>query len=90
MGRPKEKGKEPSPPPSRLVSRPKGRTIRKVIGAGGGGGFSACTNFFFRSLLLQEYFFSGEHLCTKYFFSDKYCFFLNSEVSIHYLCFCAL
>ena len=51
----------------------KGRTIRKVMGGGGGGGFSACTIFFFRPLLVQEFFFSGETLCTI-FFSDKYCF----------------
>ena len=35
----------------------KGRTIRKVMGGGGGGGgFSACTIFFFRPLLVQEFF----------------------------------
>ena len=33
----------------------KGRTIRKVMG-GGGGGFSACTIFFFRPLLVREFF----------------------------------
>ena len=36
----------------------KGRTIRKVMRGGGGGGvFSADTNFFFRALLVQEFFF---------------------------------
>ena len=37
--------------------RDKGRAIRKVMGGGGGGEFSACTNFFFRSRLVQEFFF---------------------------------
>ena len=36
--------------------RDKGRTIRKVMG-GGVGEFSACTNFFFCSRLVQEFFF---------------------------------
>ena len=36
----------------------KGRTIRKEMGKGGGGEeFSACTNFFFRPLLVQDFFF---------------------------------
>ena len=34
----------------------KGQTIGKVMGGGGGGGFSACTIFFFRPLLVQEFF----------------------------------
>ena len=35
----------------------------------GGGGFSAGTNFFFRALLVQEFFlFSGETPCTNFFF----------------------
>ena len=40
------------------VSIFKGRTIRKVMGGGGGrgGGFSARTIFFFRPLLVQEFF----------------------------------
>ena len=55
----------------------------------GGGEFSACRNFFFSLTACAGIFFSGEPLCTN-FFSDKYCFFLNSEILIHYLCFCAL
>ena len=52
----------------------KGRTIRKVMGAGGGE-FSACTNFFFRSLLMQGFFFSGQPLCTNFFFRQILLFF---------------
>ena len=63
------------------IMRPKGRTIRKVMG---GGEFSACTKFFFRSLLGQELFFRWIPLHD--FFSDKYCFLLNSKILIHYLC----
>ena len=60
-----------------LVSCLKGRTIRKVMGWAGGGGeeFSACTNFFFRSLLVQECFFSREPLCTSFFFRQILLFF---------------
>ena len=38
--------------------------------------FSACTNFFFRSLLVQD-FFSQVNPSARIFFSDKYCFFLT-------------
>ena len=38
------------------------------MGGGGGGEFSACTNFFFRSQLVQKFFFPGETLCTNFFF----------------------
>ena len=54
----------------------------------GGEEFSAFL-FFFRSLLVQEFVFSGEPLCTNFFFS-QILLFLNSEILIHYLCFCAL
>ena len=49
----------------------KGQTIRKVMG--GGGGFSACTIFFFRPLLVQEFFLQVKP-SARIFFSDKYCF----------------
>ena len=49
----------------------KGRTIRKVMG--GGGGFSACTIFFFRPLLVQEFFLQVKP-SARIFFSDKDCF----------------
>ena len=55
----------------------------------GGGGFSACTNFFFAHCLCRNLFFRWTPL-HEFFFSDKYCLFLNSEILIHYLCFCAL
>ena len=50
----------------------KGRTIRNVMGVGGAGGeeFSACTNFFFRSLLVQELFFQ-----VNFFFQTNIAFF---------------
>ena len=43
----------------------------------------------FRSLLVQEFFFAGENLCTN-FFQTNIAFLLNSEILIHYLCFCTL
>ena len=64
--------------------RTKGRTIRKVMGRGGGGIFSLHEFFFFRSLLVQELFFQAN------FFFRQILLFLNSEILIHYLCFCAL
>ena len=33
--------------------------------------------FFLRSLLVQKFFFSGEPLCTNFYFQTKYCFFLT-------------
>ena len=56
---------------------------------GWGWEFSACTIFFFRLLLVQEFFFQVNP-SARIFSSDKYCFFLNSEILIYYLCFCAL
>ena len=62
--------------------------LEKWWGGGGGGNFqlariffslTACAGFFF--------FFSGEPLCKNFFFSDKYCFFFNSAILIHYLFF---
>ena len=64
----------------------KGRTIRKVMGGGGGRGIFSLHEFFFLPTACAGIFFSGETLCTNFFFSDKYCFFV-SEISIHYL-FC--
>ena len=43
------------------------------MGGGGGGGFSACTIFFFRPLLVQEFFLQVKP-SARIFFSDKYCF----------------
>ena len=68
--------------------RDKGRAIRKVMGGGGGGIFSL-HEFFFSLTACAGIFFSGEPLCTN-FFLDKYCFFFNTEILIHYPCFCAL
>ena len=67
----------------------KGRTIRKVMGrgGGGGGGFSAGTNFFFSRTTCAGIFFPGETPCTNFFFRQILLFF-NSEILIHYLCFC--
>ena len=55
----------------------KGRTIRKVMGGGGGGGgeFSACTNFLFLLTACAGIFFSGETLCTNFFFQTNIAFF---------------
>ena len=63
----------------------KGRTIRKVMGVGGGE-FSACTIFFFRSLLMQEFFFQVNP-SARIFFQTNIAFF-NSEILIHYLFLC--
>ena len=69
--------------PARVASRAKGQTIRKVmVGGVGGGGWgggecgelSGWMNFFFRSLLVQEFFFEVNP-SARIFFSDKYCFF---------------
>ena len=59
----------------------------KSDGGGGGGEFSACTIFFFS---LNARIFFQVNPSARIFFSDKYCFFFNSEILIHYLCFCAL
>ena len=55
----------------------KGRTIRKVMGVGGGGGrnFQLARIFFFRPLLVQDFFFSGEPLCMNFFFQTNIAFF---------------
>ena len=56
---------------------------------GGGGGRGIFSSheffFFFRSLLVQEFFFFRWTPQHEFFFSDKYCFLLNSEILIHYL-----
>ena len=75
MGRPKEKGKEPSPPPSRLVSRPKGRTIRKVIG--GGGDFQLARIFFFAHCFCRNIFFQVNTSARNFFFRQILLFFLT-------------
>ena len=49
----------------------------------------ACMNFF-SLLACVVFFFACETLCTNFFFSDKYAFLFNSEILIHYLCFCTL
>ena len=54
--------------------RDKGRAIRKVMG-GGGGEFSACTNFFFRSRLVQEFFFQVNPSARIFFFQTNIAFF---------------
>ena len=61
----------------------KGRTIRKVM-----GGIFSLHEFFFSLTACAEIFFSGEPLYTNFYFQTKYCFFVNSEILIHYLCFC--
>ena len=53
----------------------------------GVGGFSACTNFFFRALLVQEFFFQVKPPARIFFFRQILLFF-NSEILIRYLCFC--
>ena len=71
----------------------KGRTIRKVMGVGGLGNFQLARIFFFFSLTASAGFFFFQvnpSALFFFFFSEKYCFFLNSEILIHYLCFCAL
>ena len=65
----------------------KGRTIRKVMR--GVGDFQLELFFFFSRTACAGIFFPGETPCTN-FFLDKYCFFFNSEILIHYLCFCDL
>ena len=45
---------------------------------------------FFSARCLCRIFLGWNPLCTSFFFSDKYCLFLYSEILIHYLCFCAL
>ena len=66
--------------------RLKGRTIRKVMGGGGGGNFRLA-RIFFSLLACAGIFFAGETLCTN-FFQTNIAFLLNSEILIHYLCFC--
>ena len=72
-----------------VINNDNGRTIRKVMGGGGVGNFQLARIFFFRSLLVQEFSFQVNP-SARIFFSIKYCFFWNSEILIHYLCFCAL
>ena len=55
----------------------------------GGWGIFSLLDFFFSLTASAGIFFSGEPLCTI-FFQTNIVFFLNSEILIHYLCFCAL
>ena len=61
-----------------------------VCVGGGGGGIFSLHEFLFSLTAFAGIFFFRWTPLHDFFFSDKYCFFLNSEVSIHYLCFCAL
>ena len=63
-----------------------GRTIRKVMGGGGWGIFSLY-EFFFSRAACAGFFFLGETPCTNFFLKTNIAFF-NSEILIHYLCFC--
>ena len=56
-----------------LIERSKGRTIRKVMGGGGEGDFQLALIFFFRPLLVQEFFLQVKP-SARIFFSDKDCF----------------
>ena len=69
--------------------RDKGRTIRKVMGGGGVVGNFQLARIFFSLTACAGIFFSGEPLCTNVFFR-QILLFLNIEILIHYLCFCAL
>ena len=62
------------------------------MGGGGGGGWGIFSlhEFLFSLTPCAGIFFSGEPLCTIFFFQTNIAFFLNSEILIHYLCFCAL
>ena len=55
-----------------VVAFSNGRTIRKVMGVG--EGFSAGKNFFFRALLVQEFFFQVRPLA-RIFFQTNIAFF---------------
>ena len=57
------------------------------MGGGGGGEFSACTNFSFCPLLVQEFFFSGETLCTNFFFQTNIAFLSVKSRFIIYMYF---
>ena len=63
--------------------------LEKWWGRGGRGWeFSACT-IFFPSLLVQEFFLQVKH-SARIFFQTNVAFLLNSEILIHFLCFCTL
>ena len=59
------------------------------MGGAAGGEFSTCTIFFFRPLLVPEFFFSGEPLCTNFFFRQILLFFVqwNLDSLSVFLCF---
>ena len=61
-------------------------------GEGGRGwGIFSLHEFLFSLTPCAGIFFSGEPLCTIFFFfQTNIAFFFNSEILIHYLCFCAL
>ena len=48
-----------------------------MMGGGGGGeGDFQLGRFFFRPLLVQEFFFAGETLCTNFFFQTNIALFV--------------
>ena len=53
------------------------------------GNFQLARIFFFSLTACAGIFFSGEPLCTNFFFRQILLFF-SGEILIHYLCFCAL
>ena len=57
---------------------------------GGVGNFQVERIFFSLLACAGIFFFTGETLCTNFFFQTNIAFILNSEILIHYLCFCAL
>ena len=68
-----------------LPNHSKGRTIRKVMGGGGGKGeFSACTNFFFCSLPVQEFFFRVKPSARIFFQANIAFFSVKSRFIIYF------
>ena len=59
----------------------KGRTIRKVMG--GGRRIFSLHDFFFRPLLVQEFFLQVKP-SARIFFSDKYCFVCGILIKKNY------
>ena len=54
------------------------------MGGGGEGGFPACTIFFFRPLLVQEFFLQVKPSARIFFFSEKYCFVCHLLIKKNY------
>ena len=64
-------------------------SLEKVIR--GVWGICRLHEFFFRSLIVQEFCFQVNPSARIFFFRQiPYCFFLNRKILINYLCFCAL